>query len=201
MGKQILFGLILFLVFISMIGIIDAEEITDILINSEDSLSCTNDITLLPICGDYTYSSCPEGCMTRCLSSFCSEPIFDSTGFPQIMCTSDCDGPGSCYGGNNYTIKHCLDGSCVYSNEECPVESNSEELIGNEVNEEPIEKPKRKRRNRNREEENSKESSIKIPIKEVQIIDLRTDKPIRHSHKNKMGLTECVSNWFKRFFS
>ncbi len=41
-------------------------------------------------CEKYHYSTCPEGCIKQCISSHCS---------PDGVCTSDCDGPGSCSGG------------------------------------------------------------------------------------------------------
>lgn len=42
-------------------------------------------------CGDYSFSTCPEGCTQICAPSVCSA---DSK-----LCTTDCDGPGSCVAG------------------------------------------------------------------------------------------------------
>tara|TARA_Y100000310_G_scaffold338759_1_gene429360 strand:- start:772 stop:1365 length:594 start_codon:yes stop_codon:yes gene_type:complete len=39
------------------------------------------------ICGDFTYSSCPESCERACIPSSCDGDV----------CTSDCDGLGSCF--------------------------------------------------------------------------------------------------------
>ena len=50
-------------------------------------------------------------------------------------------------------------------------------------------------------EENSEEPSIQIPIKKSPLIDLRTPKPIRISHREKRSLAGGALNWFKRFFS
>lgn len=41
-------------------------------------------------CEKYHYSTCPEGCLKKCIPSVCS---------PDGVCTADCDGPGSCSGG------------------------------------------------------------------------------------------------------
>ncbi|MFH1450828.1 MAG: hypothetical protein ABIF92_02505 [archaeon] len=38
-------------------------------------------------CDDYTFSTCPEGCIAKCVASVCSE---------DGICTMDCDGSGSC---------------------------------------------------------------------------------------------------------
>ena len=43
-------------------------------------------------CEDYTYSNCPGSCVPKCIASSCSEP--DENG--AVICTSDCDGVGSC---------------------------------------------------------------------------------------------------------
>lgn len=43
-------------------------------------------------CENYHYSTCPEYCEQVCTSSNCSDP--DENG--DIVCTDDCDGPGSC---------------------------------------------------------------------------------------------------------
>ncbi|HIQ56894.1 TPA: hypothetical protein EYG96_02525 [Candidatus Gracilibacteria bacterium] len=45
-------------------------------------------------CIDYTNSNCPGSCVAKCISSSCSEPDENGT----VMCTSDCDGAGSCTG-------------------------------------------------------------------------------------------------------
>ncbi len=42
-------------------------------------------------CEEYRYSTCPEGCIQTCTSTSC---ITDEGG--GVMCTTDCDGPGSC---------------------------------------------------------------------------------------------------------
>ncbi len=42
-------------------------------------------------CTDYTYSNCPGSCVAKCTSSSCSD-MGDGT----TICTSDCDGVGSC---------------------------------------------------------------------------------------------------------
>lgn len=42
-------------------------------------------------CDDYTFSSCPAGCVPRCISSG-----GDSCNQPGVLCTTDCEGPGSC---------------------------------------------------------------------------------------------------------
>ncbi len=44
------------------------------------------------ICINYTFSNCPSSCVARCISSVCGEP--DEEG--NMICTSDCDGVGSC---------------------------------------------------------------------------------------------------------
>jgi hypothetical protein len=48
------------------------------------------------ICGQFSYSTCPEGCTKKCTPSNCSETGKRADGMPVITCTDDCEGPGSC---------------------------------------------------------------------------------------------------------
>jgi len=57
----------------------------------ENECNCAGDCEKKTKCSDYTYSTCPKGCLKKCISSQCSgEPL-------NLICTDDCDGQGSCY--------------------------------------------------------------------------------------------------------
>lgn len=52
----------------------------------ENSCNCPSDC-IKPVCEDFRYSTCPEGCVKNCVPSVCS---------PEGICTADCEGQGSC---------------------------------------------------------------------------------------------------------
>lgn len=59
-------------------------------IENEDKCNCFKDCPKEKKCGDFHYSNCPEECVKNCVPSVCSGE------YPDIICTDDCDGEGSC---------------------------------------------------------------------------------------------------------
>lgn len=61
-------------------------------------------------CEDHTFSTCPEGCFKKCISSGCT------TEDDHPICTMDCGGAGSCR-----TKTYCKD----FSIDECPAKDKN----------------------------------------------------------------------------
>ena len=74
------------IIIIITILVVLALSVTAFIIINKSSKDVVSPNTCDLECDKYHYSTCPEGCIQRCISSSCSGNI----------CTDDCDGPGSC---------------------------------------------------------------------------------------------------------